>query len=116
MAKPAASISNNIIRGADMAYAAKRGKTRCPTHPGALLRDDIIPATGRTKSEIANLLRISRQHLYDILQEKKPISPAIAVRLWQAFWRWRGNLDPHAGRLRYLAGGTNRRRSSHPNH
>ena len=64
-----------------MAYPAKRGKSRCPTHPGALLRDDIIPATGRTKAEIAGLLGISRQHLYDILQEKKPVSPAIAVRL-----------------------------------
>ena len=39
-----------------MVYAAKRSKTRCPTHPGALLRDEIIPATGRTKSEIAELL------------------------------------------------------------
>jgi antitoxin HigA-1 len=46
-----------------MIYAAKRGKNRCPTHPGALLRDDIIPATGRTKAEIAGLLGISRQHL-----------------------------------------------------
>jgi hypothetical protein len=53
-----------------MVYAAKRGKSRCPTHPGALLRNDIIPATGRTKAEIAGLLGISRQHLYDILQEK----------------------------------------------
>jgi antitoxin HigA-1 len=59
-----------------MAYAAKRGKYRCPTHP-ALLRDDTIPATGRSKAEIAGLLGISRQHLYDILQEKKPVSPAI---------------------------------------
>ena len=38
-----------------MIYAAKRSKSRCPTHPGALLRDDIIPATGRTKAEIAGL-------------------------------------------------------------
>jgi antitoxin HigA-1 len=85
MAKPAASTSSNIIEGANMAYPAKRGKTRCPTHPGALLRDDIIPATGRTKAEIAGLLGISRQHLYDILQEKKPVSPAIAVRLGKLF-------------------------------
>jgi transcriptional regulator with XRE-family HTH domain len=56
-------------------------KNRCPTHPGALLRDDIIPATGRTKAEIAGLLGISRQHLYDIPQERKPVSPTIAVRL-----------------------------------
>jgi addiction module HigA family antidote len=68
-----------------MVYAAKRGKARCPTHPGALLRDDIIPATGRTKAEIAGLLGISRQHLYDILQERKPVSPVIAVRLGKLF-------------------------------
>jgi addiction module HigA family antidote len=68
-----------------MAYAAKRGKSRCPIHPGVLLRDDIIPATGRTKAEIAGLLGISRQHLYDILGERKPVSPSIAVRLGKLF-------------------------------
>ena len=68
-----------------MVHAAKRSKNRCPTHPGALLRDEIIPATGRTKAEIAGLLGISRQHLYDILQERKPVSPAIAVRLGKLF-------------------------------
>ena len=47
-----------------MVYAAKRSKSRCPTHPGALLRDDIIPATGRTKAEIAGLLGISRRLRY----------------------------------------------------
>jgi len=68
-----------------MVYAAKRSKNRCPTHPGALLRDDIIPATGRTKVEIAGLLGISRQHLYGILGERKPVSPTIAVRLGKLF-------------------------------
>jgi antitoxin HigA-1 len=68
-----------------MVYAAKRRKNRCPTHPGALLRDDIIPATGRTKGEIAGLLGISRQRLYGILGERKPVSPAIAVRLGKLF-------------------------------
>jgi addiction module HigA family antidote len=68
-----------------MVYPATRSKNRCPTHPGALLREDIIPATGRTKVEIAGLLGISRQHLYDILQERKPVSPTIAVRLGKLF-------------------------------
>jgi addiction module HigA family antidote len=63
----------------------KRRRTRCPIHPGALLRDEIIPATGRTKGEVAELLGISRQHLYDILQERKPVSPAFAVRLGKLF-------------------------------
>ncbi len=68
-----------------MAYAAKRNAGRCPTHPGALLREDLVPATGRTKAEIAQLLGISRQHLYDILRERKPVSPSVAVRLGKLF-------------------------------
>jgi addiction module HigA family antidote len=68
-----------------MAQAAKRHPGRCPTHPGALLREDVIPATGRSKTEIARLLGVSRQHLYDILQERKPVSPAVAVRLGKLF-------------------------------
>ena len=66
-------------------YAAKRDPKRCPTHPGELLREDVIPATGKTRSEIAALLGISRQHLYDILNERKPVSPTVAVRLGKLF-------------------------------
>jgi antitoxin HigA-1 len=67
-----------------MAHVAKRNTSRCPTHPGALLREDVIPATGKSK-EIAQLLGISRQHLYDILRERKPVSPSVAVRLGKLF-------------------------------
>jgi antitoxin HigA-1 len=66
-------------------YAAKRDPNKCPTHPGELLREEVIPATGKTKTEIAALLGISRQHLYDILEERKPVSPAVAVRLGKLF-------------------------------
>ena len=66
-------------------YAAKRDSKRCPTHPGELLREDVIPATGKNRSEIAALLGISRQHLYDILNERKPVSPITAVRLGKLF-------------------------------
>ena len=65
-------------------YAAKRDPNRCPTHPGELLRD-VIPATGKSKVQIAELLGISRQHLYDILKEHKPVSPVFAVRLGKLF-------------------------------
>jgi antitoxin HigA-1 len=68
-----------------VAHVAKRNARRCPAHPGALLRGDVIPATGRSKTEIARLLGISRQHLYDILRERKPVSPAVAVRLGKLF-------------------------------
>jgi antitoxin HigA-1 len=66
-------------------YIAKRNPNRCPTHPGELLREDILPAIGMGKSEIADALGISRQHLYDILNERKPVSPEVAVRLGKAF-------------------------------
>lgn len=61
--------------------AVKRNPKSRPTHPGALLREDILPALNKPKAEIARLLGISRQHLYDILGEKKPISPDVAVRI-----------------------------------
>jgi antitoxin HigA-1 len=66
-------------------YRVSRDPERCPTHPGELLREVIIPATGRTKTEIAALLGISRQHLYDIIKERKPVSPDVAVRLGKLF-------------------------------
>lgn len=62
-----------------------RNPDRCPTHPGELLREDVIPATGKPKAEIARMLGISRQHLYDILTERKPVSPEVAVRLAKLF-------------------------------
>lgn len=52
-----------------------------PIHPGETLREDVLPAIGKPKAEIARLLGISRQTLYDILSEKQAITPAIALRV-----------------------------------
>jgi addiction module HigA family antidote len=65
-------------------YPANARSAVCPSHPGALL-DEIIPATGKTKTEIARLLGISRQHLHDIIGERKPVSPEMAVRFGKLF-------------------------------
>lgn len=66
-------------------YAAKRNPNRCPTHPGEILREDVIPATGATREQIYAALGISRQALYDILTEKKRLSPNMAVRIAALF-------------------------------
>ena len=58
-----------------------RDPDRCPTHPGELLREDIVPSLAYSKVELAKMLGISRQHFYDILNEKKPVSAAVAARL-----------------------------------
>lgn len=52
-----------------------------PMHPGEMLRQDVLPALGKPKTEIARLLGISRQTLYDILDEKQPVTPGMALRL-----------------------------------
>jgi addiction module HigA family antidote len=52
-----------------------------PMHPGELLREEILPALDRPKTEIAKLLGVSRQTLYDILDEKQPVTPIMALRL-----------------------------------
>ena len=52
-----------------------------PMHPGELLREEILPALDRPKTEIAKLLGVSRQTLYDILDEKQPVTPTMALRL-----------------------------------
>jgi addiction module HigA family antidote len=67
------------------AIIAKRNKSRKPTPPGEFLADEILPATGRSKTEIATLLGISRQSLYDILNCKQPVTPQMAVRLGKLF-------------------------------
>ncbi|HEX9465656.1 MAG TPA: HigA family addiction module antitoxin [Alphaproteobacteria bacterium] len=54
---------------------------RIPTHPGALLREDIIPAIDMTISQVADALGISRQTLHRILAETAPVTPEMAVRL-----------------------------------
>ena len=60
-------------------------KNMRPIHPGELLREDVLPAVGRPKTEIARLLGISRQTLYDILNEKQPVTPAMALRFARMF-------------------------------
>jgi len=52
-----------------------------PMHPGELLREEILPALDRSKTEIARLLGVSRQTLYDVLKEKQPVTPVMALRL-----------------------------------
>ncbi|MCO5064001.1 MAG: HigA family addiction module antitoxin [Rhizobiaceae bacterium] len=68
-----------------MATETLRHSSIEPAHPGEMLGEIMIPATGKSKAEIARLLGISRQTLYDLLNRKQPVTPAIAVRLGKLF-------------------------------
>jgi addiction module HigA family antidote len=61
-------------------YAAERG-TRPPTHPGALLRDTVLPALNIGVTEAAGYLRVTRQQLHRLLAETAGVSPEMALRL-----------------------------------
>ena len=52
-----------------------------PMHPGELLREEVLPALRRNKTEIAVLLGVSRPTLYDILNEQQSVTPDMALRL-----------------------------------
>jgi len=56
-------------------------KSLRPVHPGEALREVVLPALGRPKTEIARLLGVSRQTLYDVLNEKQPITANLALRI-----------------------------------
>jgi addiction module HigA family antidote len=46
------------------------------------LREEILPALDRPKTEIVRLLGVSRQTLYyDVLKERQPVTPGMALRL-----------------------------------
>ncbi len=52
-----------------------------PSHPGALLREDVLPALRLTVTGAAQALGVSRQMLHAILAERSAVTPEMAVRL-----------------------------------
>ena len=61
--------------------ALRRDSNRDPTHPGALLREDVLPAIGELVMAVAKKLGVTRQHLHRVLAEKAPVIPGMALRL-----------------------------------
>ncbi len=56
-----------------------------PMHPGAFLREDVLPHIKMSKRGVANALGISRAQLYAILSEDAPVTAAMALRLGKLF-------------------------------
>ena len=58
-----------------------RNPDRQPTHPGAVLREDVLPELGWTQGELASKLMVSRQTVSDLLHEKKALTAEMAIRI-----------------------------------
>ena len=61
------------------------GRQRRPTHPGALLREDLMPAAGITQAALAKALGVSRKTVSEIVLEQRPLTVDMAVRLGKFF-------------------------------
>ncbi len=58
-----------------------RNLDRRPTHPGALLREDVLPALRMTQTELAQRLGVSRLSVSELLHEKRALSLEMAARI-----------------------------------
>jgi addiction module HigA family antidote len=54
---------------------------RRPTHPGEILREETLPASGLTASELATRLGVSQRNLTALLNERRAVTPDLAHRL-----------------------------------
>ena len=57
---------------------------RKPTHPGAVLLEDVLLPLGLTVTEAAKRFRVPRRALSVLLHEQASLSPAMAVRIAKA--------------------------------
>lgn len=62
-------------------YPAPAKIVRPPTHPGEILREDVLPALRLSVTEAARQLRIARQTLHRILAGEGSVTPEMALRL-----------------------------------
>ena len=57
---------------------------RKPTHPGEILREDVMKPLGLTVTEAANRLGVTRKTLSALLNCRASMSPEMAVRVGKA--------------------------------
>ncbi len=56
-----------------------------PPHPGDLIRTEIIEALGLNVSKAADVLKVRRATLSDLLRGKSALTPEMALRIEKAF-------------------------------
>ena len=64
-----------------MRMKSLRNPIRRPTHPGAVLREDVLPGIEMTQGKLAELLGVSRLTVSQLMHEHRALSPDMARRL-----------------------------------
>lgn len=65
---------------------------KTPPHPGDLIRTEIIEALGLNVSRAADILKVRRATLSDLLHGKAALTPEMALRIEKAFGPDMGHL------------------------
>ena len=63
-----------------------RDSNRRPTHPGVILREDVLPRLGISQAAFANYLGVSSSVVSRVLNEKSGVSAQLAVRISRIIW------------------------------
>ncbi len=58
-----------------------RNPNRRPTHPGAILLEDVLPGLDITQGKLSELLGVSSLAVSQLLHEHRALSPDMAMRL-----------------------------------
>lgn len=58
---------------------------RKPTHPGEMLREEFMPDFGISVAKLAELLKVSRQTVNELVRERRAVSADMALRLARVF-------------------------------
>jgi addiction module HigA family antidote len=56
-----------------------------PSHPGALIKDEILDPLGLTMARAAEVLGVRRATVSDLINGKAALSPEMALRIEKAF-------------------------------
>ena len=64
-----------------MSNTRLKKRQRRPTHPGELLREEILPGAKITQGELAKRMGVSRRTVNEICQERRGVSADMAHRL-----------------------------------
>jgi antitoxin HigA-1 len=61
-----------------MSIPNSTGMKRKPTHPGEMLREDFLPDYDLSVAGLAEVLRVSRQSINELLRERRAVSREMA--------------------------------------
>lgn len=68
-----------------MATNMQNNRKDRPTHPGALLREEVLPMAGINQTELARMIGVSRRTVNEIVQERRGMTADMAHRLARVF-------------------------------